>query len=408
MADLEDEDQYLTGRHCHSDDDIGDDWQFMEKQRPLITEELWDINEEDLECDLNMNQRVPIVEVYPSSWLENKIKSLTKWILVFLCLWSSYCSVSDNALDILLCFFKSMLESLATLFPVIAGFAALMPKSLHLFHKQLGMDKDKFVNYVVCKKCATLYSFEDCLSVRNGKTVAKKCSHVAFPHHRQAFHRIPCNEPLLKEVTLKNGQVRLYPHKVYCYNSITDTLKQLIQRQGFVTRCEQWRLRGTSDGFLSDIFDGRMWKDWQYVDGKPYLASPNNYAFMLNVDWFQPFKHSLYSVGALYIVLTNLPMAERFNPGNIFLVGIIPGPHEPRLTINTYLQPLVDELNILWKKGINVQTPSGGVQHFHAALLCVACDVPAARKVCGFTGHNSSKGCSKCNKCVFQTDGQIY
>ena len=33
-----------------------------------------------------------------------------------------------------------------------------------------------------------------------------------------------------------------------------------------------------------------------------------------------------------------------------------------------------------------------------AALLCVTCDVPAARKVCGFTGHNSSKGCSKCNK----------
>ena len=28
-----------------------------------------------------------------------------------------------------------------------------------------------------------------------------------------------------------------------------------------------------------------------------------------------------------------------------------------------------------------------------AALLCVACDIPAARKVCGFVGH---RGCSKC------------
>ena len=31
-----------------------------------------------------------------------------------------------------------------------------------------------------------------------------------------------------------------------------------------------------------------------------------------------------------------------------------------------------------------------------AALLCVGCDIPAARKVCGFVGHRALKGCSKC------------
>lgn len=31
-----------------------------------------------------------------------------------------------------------------------------------------------------------------------------------------------------------------------------------------------------------------------------------------------------------------------------------------------------------------------------AALLCVGCDIPAARKVCGFVGHGGLKGCSKC------------
>lgn len=33
-----------------------------------------------------------------------------------------------------------------------------------------------------------------------------------------------------------------------------------------------------------------------------------------------------------------------------------------------------------------------------AALLCVACDIPAARKVCGFVGHQALRGCSKCLK----------
>ena len=83
------------------------------------------------------------------------------------------------------------------------------------------------------------------------------------------------------------------------------------------------------EGYLADIFVGRIWKEWQHASGKPFLAAPRNYAFMLKVDWFQPFKHSLYSVGALYMVLMNLPWAERFKPENVFLVGVIPGPHKP-------------------------------------------------------------------------------
>ena len=59
------------------------------------------------------------------------------------------------------------------------------------------------------------------------------------------------------------------------------------------------------------------------MDGEAFLAVPRNYAFMLNVDWFQPFKHSLYSVGALYMVLMNLPRSERFKPENVLLVDII-------------------------------------------------------------------------------------
>lgn len=30
--------------------------------------------------------------------------------------------------------------------------------------------------------------------------------------------------------------------------------------------------------------------------------------------------------------------------------------------------------------------------------LCVACDIPAARKVCGFKGHAAIVGCSRCLK----------
>lgn len=70
---------------------------------------------------------------------------------------------------------------------------------------------------------------------------------------------------------------------------------------------------------------------------------------MLNCDWFQPFDLSTYSVGVLYLVILNLPRAIRFKPENILIADVIPGPKEPSLSeINSYLRPLVKELNSLW------------------------------------------------------------
>lgn len=365
-----------------------------------ILREVWDVVGEDVETDFPQDQgQLPSVDVNGRSIASRNLKDIVHWLLIFLCLWSSFCTLSDNALEILLSFLRAVFDSLTTLFPVVGSFAILFPRSVHLLRKQLGLDKDRFTKYVVCPKCHSLYVFEDCYEVLRGKRITKKCSFVQFPNHRQHFRRTKCDEPLLKEVSLKSGETKLYPQKVYCYNSVIANLRDFLQRPGFVEKCELWRSRDMPNGFLADIFDGRIWKEWQYVDGQPYLASPRNYAFMLNVDWFQPFKHSLYSVGALYMVLMNLPRSERFKPENVFLVGVIPGPHEPKLNINSYLQPLVAELNVLWKGGISVESHSCiENEKFHAALLCVGCDVPAARKVCGFTGHGSNKGCSKCKK----------
>lgn len=37
-------------------------------------------------------------------------------------------------------------------------------------------------------------------------------------------------------------------------------------------------------------------------------------------------------------------------------------------------------------------------ERVRCALLCVACDLPAGRKLCGFLGHSAKFGCSKCLK----------
>ena len=58
----------------------------------------------------------------------------------------------------------------------------------------------------------------------------------------------------------------------------------------------------------SVMYDGRVWKEFRVINEKPLLDNPYTFAFSLNVDWFQPFKHVTYSVGEIYLSVLNLPI----------------------------------------------------------------------------------------------------
>lgn len=153
------------------------------------------------------------------------------------------------------------------------------------------------------------------------------------------------------------------------------------------------------DDLLTDIYSGKLWKDFIKYDGKDFLNLPRNYGLMLNFDFFQPMKHRKdYSVGVLYLVILNLPRSERFKWENVIVVGIIPAMgHEPK-DLNEFLKPAVDELRALWK-GVRLQSSLSVIPLlFRVALLCTSSDIPATRKLCGFKGHSAELGCSRCLK----------
>ena len=103
------------------------------------------------------------------------------------------------------------------------------------------------------------------------------------------------------------------------------------------------------------------------------------------------------------MVIMNLPRSERYKLENVLVVGILPGPGEPKLTANTFLKPLVEELQILWKSKERFSV-SGSIfkKRIQAGLICVSCDIPASRKIGGFMGHMANQGCSRCKKEFFK------
>ena len=209
--------------------------------------------------------------------------------------------------------------------------------------------------------------------------------------------RQQCGTHLLKTVELSSGKKIFYPLKVYCYNSLKKQIQELFLRPNFADNCELWRSRRTPSD-LHDVYDGRLWKDFLHFRGKPFLADPFNLAVMFNVDWFQPYKLTVSSVGVMYLTVINLPRALRFKRENVIIVGIIPGPSEPQRHMNTFLRPLVDELLQPWE-GVLMKIPRFTTPKLvRCALLCVACDMPAGRKACGFLAHRE----------VLQDYGPVY
>ena len=89
----------------------------------------------------------------------------------------------------------------------------------------------------------------------------------------------------------------------------------------------------------------------------------------------------------------------------MLLIGLLPGPTEVSLSkINHYLAPIVNELKALWE-GVMLGTYERQEgRRIRAALIMVACDIPAAKKICGHISALVS--CHQCQKHANYEDHQ--
>ena len=306
--------------------------------------EVWSDNESD--DNEETNDQAP--ESPPSSQSEVQVDSssqpLVRWLLAFFLLLQARFHLTDRVLNIIFRFLKTFFTVLGSVSAPCAAIRTKLPMTFYMAQKSYTKVQkgQNFHKYPVCKRCGTIWKYDDCIEGYGAHKKAKLCSHI--PPLSRGRRRRECNGVLLKTVELATNRKIFYPLMTYCYIDLRTSLEHLLLDADFTLKCAHWKSRISSDGSLEDVYDGRVWKQFLQYHDRPFLTEENSYAFMINIDWFQPYKHLTYSVGAIYLSVFNLPRSQRYKLKNICLIGIMPGPHEPELTVNSYIAPLIQDL----------------------------------------------------------------
>ncbi len=247
------------------------------------------------------------------------------------------------------------------------------------------------IGYVCCPKCFACYPME---------TYPTKCSNQEAPD-------APVCDRTLRQYT-DSTKKRSYAARRYMYHDINQWMARLLCRPGMEEHLDRDVFQNeAAPGEKRDIWDGLILPNFKFKDGERFVskqpAGEARYVFGLNMDGFNPFGNkqagSKGSCGAMYMVCLNLPPHLRYRVENIFLVGVIPGPHHPSLVqINHLLRPLVDDLLRFWDPGVyysrTCRYTSGRL--VRCALVPVICDLPAARQLMAFASHSSNHFCCYC------------
>ena len=122
-----------------------------------------------------------------------------------------------------------------------------------------------------------------------------------------------------------------------------------------------------------------------------------------SIDWMNPnsFRSGpSFSLGPISMQVLDLPTRLRANLRHTLIVGLTPGPKEPRgINLHKFLIPLSLELRNAWLHGLNIRSPrfpEGRLYRFVLQTIC--CDRPAAISVTG--GPHFSRTTTPCLRCT--------
>ncbi len=221
-------------------------------------EEIWDEDDFSVMDDLEPD-RICSNDLRPRTG-QPQASCLVNWIIAFFSFLQAAYQLSDMVASLWIQFLNILFSILGRFCSICRDISEALPTSLYAMRKLNGSADLRFRRYVVCRKC---HQISHCLQGNQ----SKRCTYRAFPRHPHSNMRQQCNTLLLKTVELASGKVILYPFMTYCYLSLASSLEKLLERPSSASYCEEWRSYNSDTGIMKDIYDGKIWKEFQNFNG---------------------------------------------------------------------------------------------------------------------------------------------
>jgi hypothetical protein len=156
---------------------------------------------------------------------------------------------------------------------------------------------------------------------------------------------------------------------------------------------------GEDLGEMRHPTDGEAWEDFD-KNWPDFSADARNIRLGLATDGFNPYNNMIksYSMWPVFVIPYNFTPWGCMEQSNFMMCLLIPGPESPGKDFNAFLEPLMEELQLLWK-GVDTADALSEAEDkmfsLKAAILWCIHDYPA---LCTLSGR-TTKGYAACIHC---------
>ncbi|XP_074356761.1 uncharacterized protein LOC141696532 [Apium graveolens] len=187
------------------------------------------------------------------------------------------------------------------------------------------------------------------------------------------------------------------PVKLLRYLPIVERFRRLFANSNDA-KLVRWHVEGRkSDGMLRHPADSPQWRT---IDDKfpEFGGEVRNLRLGLCADGINPYRtlSSTHSTWPVLLTIYNLPPWLCMKRKYIMLTLLIPGPKEAGNNIDVYLQPLIEDLKLLWDQGEKMYDAYSQIYfNFYAMIFCTISDFPGYGNLSGYT-IKGAKACPIC------------
>ncbi|XP_058774236.1 uncharacterized protein LOC131648500 [Vicia villosa] len=200
----------------------------------------------------------------------------------------------------------------------------------------------------------------------------------------------------------KNHKSHKVPSKVLRHFPLIPRLQRLFMCSKTASSLRWHDEERSKDGKLRHPADGEAWKEFDKCHAE-FADESRNIRLGLASDGFNPFRtmNLSYSTWPVVLIPYNFPPWWCMKAEYSMLSLLIPGPFSPGNNIDVYLQPLIEELKVLWDLGVETYDASlNQTFQIRAALLWTISDFPGYAMLSGW----STKGKLACPCCNYDTN----